>query len=113
VIRLNEYKLEWYHNTLGMMPAVPFNVQRKMLPSGSSKSAAKGVSAFAQTRAKRKVVGKLRSTVAKKAVQSTVTGAVGVGVRVGGRVGLRFIPVVGWALLAYDVYTLGKYLLED
>jgi len=113
VIVVNEYKLEWYHATLGMKPESHFELRRKMSPPGSSKSAAKGVTAFAQTRAKRKVVGKLRTTVAKKAARSTITTAVGTGVRVGGRVGLRFVPVVGWALLAYDVYTLGKYLLED
>ena len=43
----------------------------------------------------------------------TATGALGTGVRVGGRIGLRFIPILGWALLAYDLYTLGSYLMED
>ena len=29
-----------------------------------------------------------------------------------GRVALRTLPVVGWALLAYDVYTLGDAIYD-
>ncbi len=32
--------------------------------------------------------------------------------RVGAKIGARALPVVGWALLAYDVYNVSKWYLE-
>ena len=46
------------------------------------------------------------------AAKSQLTGSLGVALRVGGRVGLRVIPVVGVALFAYDMYQFGKWLAE-
>ena len=48
----------------------------------------------------------------KYAAKSQVKGSVGVALRVGGRVGLRAVPVVGMAMLAYDLYKLGEYILD-
>ena len=39
-------------------------------------------------------------------------GNLGVALRVGGRVGIRVVPIVGAAMLAYDIYKLGEYLLD-
>ena len=49
---------------------------------------------------------------AKYAARSQIKGTVGIAVRVGGRIGLRAVPVVGAAMLAYDLYQLGEYLLD-
>ena len=46
------------------------------------------------------------------AAVSGLTGNLGVGIRIGGRIGLRVIPVVGAALIAYDLYQFGKWLAE-
>ena len=48
----------------------------------------------------------------KHAAQSQVKGRIGIGLRVGGRIGLRVIPVVGAAMLAYDLYRAYEYLTE-
>lgn len=48
----------------------------------------------------------------KYAARSQIKGNVGRALRVGGRVGLRAVPFVGTAMLAYDIYQLGSYLLD-
>lgn len=50
--------------------------------------------------------------LAKHAAQSQIKGRLGIGLRVGGRIGLRVIPVVGAAMLAYDLYRAYEYLTE-
>ena len=51
-------------------------------------------------------------TLMKHAAQSQIKGRIGIGLRVGGRIGLRAIPVVGAAMLAYDLYQAYEYLTE-
>lgn len=48
----------------------------------------------------------------KHAAQSQIKGKLGIGLRVGGRVGLRIIPIVGAAMLAYDLYRAYEFLTE-
>ena len=52
-------------------------------------------------------------TVLKHAAQSQVKGSMGIALRVGGRVGLRLVPVVGIALLAYDTYKAVDWLMDQ
>jgi hypothetical protein len=49
---------------------------------------------------------------AKYAARSQMKGYAGVALRVTGRIGLRAIPVVGAAMLAYDLYQAYEYLTE-
>lgn len=44
------------------------------------------------------------------AAKSQMKGKIGMGLRVGGRIGLRAVPVIGVAMIAYDAYNLVKYL---
>ena len=74
---------------------------------------------FAETRAQRKAVratvGRTLTTIGARSVALyAVTGSgMGlVGMRVA-TVGLRVVPILGWALLAYDVWTLGNALFGD
>lgn len=48
----------------------------------------------------------------KYAAKSQITGGVGAAIRVTGRIGIRAVPVVGAAMLAYDLYKLGKYVMD-
>ena len=74
---------------------------------------------FAETRAGRKVrravVNRTLTTVGARSVALyaiTGSGMGLVGMRVA-TVGLRIVPIVGWAMLAYDVWTLGNALFGD
>jgi hypothetical protein len=51
-------------------------------------------------------------SLAKHAAQSQIKGKLGIGLRVTGRVGVRVIPIVGTAMLAYDLYRAYEYLTE-
>ena len=55
----------------------------------------------------------LARSAASRAAQTALTGRIGTAVRFGGRVGVRVIPVVGYAMLAYDLYQFGKWAMED
>ena len=65
------------------------------------------VSSFAMTRMERQISAKIMGNIAMKAtLHSTPI------ISLSGRVALRTLPVVGWALLAYDVYTLGDAIYD-
>ena len=51
-------------------------------------------------------------SLAKHAAQSQIKGKLGIGLRVTGRVGTRLIPIVGTAMLAYDLYRAYEYLTD-
>lgn len=51
-------------------------------------------------------------SLAKHAAQSQIKGKLGIGLRVTGRIGVRAIPIVGTAMLAYDLYRAYEYLTE-
>lgn len=47
------------------------------------------------------------------ASRSQITGKLGIGLRVGGRIGTRLVPVVGAVLLAKDIYNAYQFLTKD
>ena len=69
----------------------------------------------ANAKAKRAVVNRILTTVGSRSVATyAITGSATalLGMRVA-TLGLRFVPIVGWAVLAYDVWTLGDALFGD
>lgn len=50
--------------------------------------------------------------ISRTAAQSQVAGRLGIGLRIGGKIGVRVVPVVGAILLAKDIYDLTKYLTQ-
>lgn len=117
LVEMNEFKAAWYANTLVGVQENPAK-KRKTVARKQSKMGTfrKELIDHQKAEAKRGLVrggliaGKYASAYAAR---STATGALGTALRVGGRVGLRVIPIVGYAIIAYDVYQFGKWVMED
>jgi hypothetical protein len=114
---MNEYKAAWYRHIAEPTPLHPIVRKRiQRMDRGkpySVRRSMKGGSAFVETRAKRKATSLVMTRALTKMSTIAATGALTSGVGIGARLGLRFLPVVGWGMLAYDLYTLGSYLMED
>jgi hypothetical protein len=116
LICMNEYKAAWYSNTLVGIQEHP--MKKKELASNKKKRSDGFAKEFGehikQDVRRAAVAGGLHigRQLSRVAAQTTMTGALGTTVRVGGRVGMRVIPVVGYALLAYDLYQFGKWASE-
>ena len=111
---MNEDKMAWHQAGTPGVHERP-NRRRKKERYGGAKSFRGEMVEHLKDDARRAAIHgglALGQQVAKYAARSQVTGALGVGLRVGGRIGLRVIPVVGVALVAYDLYQFGKWLAE-
>ena len=109
---MNEYKQAWYTSTLIDVPEHP----RKMMKSAKQMDGFVKLSSYGKQKMTSAATGAgmaIGMQAAKYAARSQLTGTLGVSLRVGGRVGLRVIPVVGVALLAYDLYQFGKWVTQD
>jgi hypothetical protein len=110
---MNEYKQAWYANTLVGIQEAP--EKKKRVSSKKSGGFGKEFKSHLKQDVKRgayAVAMGIGMQASKYAARSQLTGALGVSLRVGGRVGLRVIPVVGMALMAYDLYQFGKWASE-
>lgn len=113
---MNEYKAAWYANTLVGIQEHP--AKKKQLSAKKQKrqdgSRNEFVEHVKQDAKRGAIVGGLHigRQISRAAANTAMTGALGTTVRVSGRVGMRVIPVVGYALLAYDLYQLGKWASE-
>lgn len=110
---MNAYKEAWLAQQM-----ISYSQKRglaKEYQKASKKKDSKSKKISADVAARQKAQGmvlKGSHTLAKHAAQSQMKGALGVGLRVGGRVGLRVIPVVGAVMLAYDTYKMIEWLAE-
>lgn len=112
MIAMNSYKQAWYSNTLvGVSEAPKSERMRRVARRGLSKQVQRDNDAVG--RLTRETGLTLAYEVAKHASKTTMTGQLGTAVRMGGRVGVRIIPIVGYAMLAYDVYQFGKWMMEE
>jgi hypothetical protein len=113
---MNEYKAAWYANTLVGIQEHP--KKKKQFSSNKHKRSDGFAKEFGehlkQDVRRAAIAGGLHvgRQISRAAVNSALTGTLGTTVRVGGRVGMRVIPVVGYALLAYDLYQFGKWASE-
>ena len=113
LISMNEYKQAWYANTLVGVQEHPG--KKKQLSSNKKDGFVTEFKGHLKQDVKRGAYAAglaIGMQASKYAARSQLTGAVGVSLRVGGRVGLRVIPVVGYAIIAYDLYQFGKWLSE-
>ena len=110
---MNEYKQAWYANVLVGIQEHPG--KKKRLSSKKKDGFVNEFKGHLKQEVKRGAYAAglaIGMQASKYAARSQLTGAVGVSLRVGGRVGLRVIPVVGYAILAYDLYQFGKWASE-
>jgi hypothetical protein len=108
---MNSYKQAWYANTLVATTEAPKPERiRKVLRRNLTKKAQQNTDGVG--RLARETGLTLANEIAHRASKSAMTGSIGTAVRMGGRVGVRVIPVVGYAMLAYDVYQFGKWVHE-
>jgi hypothetical protein len=107
---MNAYKEAWLANQM-----ISYAQKRGIAKSHqkASKSNIAEAKALASRQKAQGMILKGTHTLSKYAAQSQMKGALGVGLRVGGRVGLRLVPIVGAAMLAYDVYRAVDWLLDQ
>lgn len=116
LVEMNEYKAAWYANTLIGVQEHPgkkkrFSSNKQSKKDGFRKEFGEHVKQDVRRAA---IAGGLHigRQVSRAAANTALTGTLGTTVRMGGRVGMRVIPVVGYALLAYDLYQFGKWASE-
>jgi hypothetical protein len=113
---MNEYKAAWYTSTLVGVQEHPR--KKKQISSKKQKRSdgfAKEFGEHLKQDVRRAAVAgglHIARQLSRAAASTAMTGTLGTTVRVGGRVGMRVIPVVGYALLAYDLYQFGKWASE-
>ena len=113
---MNEYKAAWYANTLvGVQehPGKKKSVSSKK-PERQGGFRQEFVDHVKKDVKRGAIVGGLHigRQLSRVAANTAMTGALGTTVRVSGKVGMRVIPVVGYAILAYDLYQFGKWASE-
>ena len=106
---MNEYKRAWY---LAVTPVAAERIIPERNNQVNSRTRNPSVSRMAEVETKQRAGLAVGYQVSKYAARSQVAGRIGMALRVGGRIGLRVIPGVGVALLAYDMYQFGKWLAE-
>ena len=95
---MNSYKLEWIEATQDLL-LPPYNTSQHDNDDQSNVFVERQIS-----QRKKEAAMAIGMIAATTAAQSQLAGRIGIGLRVGGRLGVRIIPVVGAVLTAYDVY---------
>ena len=95
---MNAYKSEWLEATQDLL-LPPYNTSQHDYDDQSNVFVERQI-----TQRKREAGMAIGMIAATTAAQSQIAGRVGMALRVGGRLGVRVIPVAGAVLTAYDVY---------
>ncbi len=106
------YKEVWWENTghgggIRISKQLGRKLDRKSVRSSIS------IYAIAEKQAKQAAGLRFAKDASKYLARNQVRGAIGITGRVAGRVGVRLVPVVGWAMNAYDAYQVGKWIKEE
>lgn len=110
---MNAYKEAWLAQTM-VDYAVSRPLQKRVMQGKKAKRSlsSRDVAEIAARQKAQGLILKGAQQGAKYAARSQLKGGVGVALRVTGRIGLRAIPVVGAAMMAYDLYQAYEYLTE-
>lgn len=95
---MNAYKMEWLEATQDLL-LPPYKSSQDDHNDQNNVFVERQIS-----QRKKQAAMTIGMIAATTAAQSQLAGRIGIGLRVGGRLGVRVIPVVGAVLTAYDVY---------
>lgn len=113
---MNEYKRAWLSKQASTYTQRrQLAVQRQQMQKKQAKPGSAMRSRLLEETVKQKgqkvILGAVKE-VSEVAAKSAMKGTAGTVVRFGGRVGLRAVPIVGAAMIAYDLYRLVDHLAE-
>ena len=117
MIAVNEYKRAWMAKqatgyTQRRSLAVARQGMQRQRAGGNKAMRSRVLEETVKQKSQKVLLGVVKE-ISEVAAKSALKGSVGTGVRFAGRVGLRVVPVVGAAMLAYDAYRLIDYLAND
>lgn len=113
---MNEYKRAWMakqasNYTQTRQIAVHRQRMQKKQSKGNTAMRSRLLEETVKQKSQKVILGTVKE-VSEIAARSAVKGSLGTGLRFAGRVGLRAVPIVGAAMLAYDLYRLVDYIAE-
>ena len=113
---VNEYKRAWMAKqaseyTQRRHLAVTRQRMQKRQSKGNSAMRSRLLEETVKQKGQKVILGAVKE-VSEQAAKSAMKGSLGTGVRFAGRVGVRAVPIVGAAMLAYDLYRLVDYLAD-
>lgn len=107
----NAYKSVWQEFTPGQRTGIKKSLARSL--DKRRKKTKISLYAIAKKQAEQEAVLRTAKRTSRYLARNQVRGAIGITGRVAGRIGMRLVPVVGWALNAYDAYQVAKYVKEE
>lgn len=107
----NIYKDIWHGFTPGQRTGIKKNIAKRL--DRRTKKSKINLYAIVEKQAKQEAALRGAKTASRYMARNQVRGAIGIAGRTAGRVGMRLVPVVGWAMNAYDAYQVAKYVKEE
>ena len=107
----NAYKSVWMEFTPGQRTGIKKSLARSI--DRRTKKSKFSFYAMVEKQAKQEAALRVAKRTSRYLARNQVRGAIGIAGRTAGRVGMRLVPVVGWAMNAYDAYQVAKYVKEE
>lgn len=104
---MNQYKEAWLRAC-----EVGYEMQSPAQRRKGKKQQA-GISKIVATNQKEAAMFAIAFDLSRKASKSSIAGRAGIALRVGGRIGVRVIPIVSAMFLAKDLYDIGKWMYQE
>ena len=102
---MNSYKAAWYaQQQVGMQERPPARQQARRESRAQNGVVPRKQQNWAVRQMGQDLALGALHAASRQAAQSQIAGRLGVALRVGGRIGVRAVPILGTALLLYDLY---------
>ena len=109
----NPYWLHWYEQVNGLDLDVKTSDDQVRETVSSWNRPLRPIAEYLLDDVKEKSMLGVAWETSKQLAQNQVKGKLGIAGRVAGRIGMRAVPVVGYGMLAYDMYQIGSWLYEE